>query len=583
VQPIHLVVRATSALLVAVLFAACSSSGTSGNLTPFSAAGGSQALDSQSRVTQSAASCTPIVDSTGTSFTAARVGGGDNLDVEYSGDAPPCDIGIYVGRPAHGPAYLGHTVVNGPFRIGIYVDNVGSMMQIDHTSICVNGTNRDGSCASGAARSTGTGLDVRNTPNINIDHTDVDGYTAGFATNPCPNSQNDISGHHMTITNFTDAWSFQGGKNDIDDASPAPPNGGSCAGSSVGAGVTPPVTPPPTPAPGTLYVSGTDRVNAFDIAANGNASPIRTIFPFPNQTDGITGIATAADATLDILQDYVNPASAHDCRVVKESPTANGGGSGLNQLECNTNPIPSAGVSDVRGRGVARGPNFEIDILDSLQGGQLGDYVQRTNFNSAPPYNIGFIGPLNGAAGTHHGIAEDAGGHIFISSSSAGAPIVYAGNASTAGCSPSATGAATIDNYAPGAPSNAAPLHTFTIVGRTAAGAIALSPDNATLYVATCDTSGQLFVDSVMTPGTSGAVHPIQSIGPFGNNNVAALAVDAQGELYMGLTANDGSGQNHVRVYELNAGSGKPAPLRILQNPIPVTANQRITGLAISQ
>jgi hypothetical protein len=342
---------------------------------------------------------------------------------------------------------------------------------------------------------------------------------------------------------------------------------------------------PPTPAPGTLYVAGTDRVSAFDIAANGNATPSRTIFPHPNQTDGITGIATAADATLDILQDFQNSAPASDCRVVQEGPTTNGTGPKLNQLECNTNPIPSV-VTSARGRGIARGPNFEIDILDSLQGpGQTGDYVQRTNFNAASPYNTGYIGPLNGAGavGTHHGIAEGVGGHIFISSSSAGAPIVTAGSASTAGCSSSATGVATIDNYAPGAPNNAAPLHTFTITGRTAAGAVALGPDNTTLYVATCDATGQLWVDTVQTAGTAGPVSPTQSIGPFGNNSVTALAVDAQGELYMGLTATDGSGTNHVRVYQMNAGNGKPTPLRILQNPIPATANQKITGLAVSQ
>ena len=342
-------------------------------------------------------------------------------------------------------------------------------------------------------------------------------------------------------------------------------------------------TPSPTPSP-TLYVSGTDRVNAFPLTASGNTLPDRTIFPHPNQTDGITGIATATDFTLDILQDYRNPSNAPDCRVVQEYPNTNGVGPKKNQLECNTNPIPGT-IPAVRGRGIARGTSGEIDILDTLspQGGpQTGDYVQRTNFSASPPYNTGYIGVLPGAAGTHHGIAEGVGGHIFISSSSAGDPIVYAGSASTTGCSPSATGAATIDNYAPGAVNPSGPLHTFTIVGRTAAGAVALGPDNATLYVATCDLNGLLFVDAVTTPGASGPRNPTQSLGPFTNYDVTALAVDAAGNLYVGLTANDGSGTNHVRVYAMNAGSGKPPPLRILDNPVPPGTNHRITGLAIS-
>jgi hypothetical protein len=328
----------------------------------------------------------------------------------------------------------------------------------------------------------------------------------------------------------------------------------------------------------TLYVSGNDRVSAFALSASGSTPPDRTIFPHEFQQDGVTGIATAADATLGILQDYQNSIPAPDCRVVQESSTANGTGPKLNQLECNTD----GGRPGVRGRAIARGANFEIDILDSLSGTQVGDFVERTNFSEAPPFNTGSIGPLPGAAGTHHGIAVASGGHIYISSSSAAAPIVYSGSASTAGCSSSASGAATIDNYAPNAPSNASPVHTFTIVGRTAAGAMALSPDNTTLNVATCDLNGLLWIDRVATSGASGPVHPTRSIGPLQQNSVTALAVDAQGNLYVGLTATDFN-TNDVRVYAPTAGSGKPTPLRILQNPVPTGSNNRITGLAISQ
>jgi hypothetical protein len=344
---------------------------------------------------------------------------------------------------------------------------------------------------------------------------------------------------------------------------------------------TPTPTPTPTPAP-VLYVSGTDRVSAFPLTASGSTPPDRTFFVHAFQTDGITGIEAAADGTVDVLQDYRNSSAAPDCRVVKFPATANGDAAKINQLECNTNPIPGT-IPAVRGRGIARGPSGEIDVLDTLSptgGAQQGDYVQRTNFSASPPYSTGSIGPF-GTVNTHHGIAEGTGGHIFISSSSAGDPIVYAGSASTAGCSATATGAATIDNYAPGASGNPPPLHTFTIVGRTAAGAVALASDNTTLYVATCDLNGLLWIDKISTSGSSGPIHPLQSIGPFGQNDVTALAVDGAGNLYAGLTATGASGNNHVRVYAANAGNGKPAPLRILQNPVPPGANHRITGLAV--
>jgi hypothetical protein len=336
-----------------------------------------------------------------------------------------------------------------------------------------------------------------------------------------------------------------------------------------------------TPAP-VLYVSGTDRVSAFPLTASGSTPPDRTFFVHAFQTDGITGIEAAADGTVDVLQDYRDSSAAPDCRVVKFPATANGDAAKINQLECNTNPIPGT-IPAVRGRGIARGPSGEIDVLDTLSptgGAQQGDYVQRTNFGASPPYNTGYIGSF-GTVNTHHGIAEGTGGHIFISSSSTGDPIVYAGSSSTTPCSAAPTGAATIDNYNPTASGGAAPQHTFTIVGRAAAGAIALGPDNATLYVATCDLSGLLFVDTVTTTGASGAIHPTQSIGPFGQNDVTALAVDGASNLYIGLTATDGSGNNHVRVYAMNAGTGKPVPLRILQNPVPPGTNHRITGLAV--
>lgn len=181
------------------------------------------------------AACTTITDSTGATYTAARLGGGDHIDVEYSNT--PCQIGIYING-FNGPNTLDHTMVDGVFSIGIYFDNAGNAHE-DHTQICVNGSNANGACNTGTGSSPGTGLNVRNTPKLAIDHTSIDGYAAGYATNACPNTANQLGADHTTITNATYPWSYQGGKNSFN-FSPGHDspmfNGSSCAGSSIGAG-----------------------------------------------------------------------------------------------------------------------------------------------------------------------------------------------------------------------------------------------------------------------------------------------------------------------------------------------------------
>jgi|GEM_PF-2879304 len=164
-------------------------------------------------------SCSTVTASNGQTYSVAHLGGGDNIDVESSAYAN-CDIGIYISE-ANGPAHLDHTVVNGPFQVGIFVD-ASDPLSIDHTSICVNGSNSDGTCALGSNGSSGIGLGVQSTPNITIDHTNIDGYAAGLATSPCPNPANNISDNHTTITNAANPWSFAGGTLNVVNASPVP-------------------------------------------------------------------------------------------------------------------------------------------------------------------------------------------------------------------------------------------------------------------------------------------------------------------------------------------------------------------------
>ena len=86
----------------------------------------------------------------------------------------------------------------------------------------------------GSSRSPGTGLYIRKTPRISVAYTEIDSYTAGFATQPCPNKTNKISVDYTTITNTVYPWSYAGGKSSFLFDSPQPKS--NCKGSSVGPG-----------------------------------------------------------------------------------------------------------------------------------------------------------------------------------------------------------------------------------------------------------------------------------------------------------------------------------------------------------
>jgi streptogramin lyase len=298
---------------------------------------------------------------------------------------------------------------------------------------------------------------------------------------------------------------------------------------------------------GTLYVSGTGVVNAFALGSSGTATPIRSLWPHPNQTDAIDGVAVASDATLNILQDYqaVAPGSVADCRVVVESSTTNGTGPRQNQFTCNVGGA-AHGIS------IARDPNG-IAYLENVGG---VDYVARNN--SALHQTELDQSLLRLATAGHNGIAVGYRGRVFVSSNRG----LY--------------GLAQIETYAPSLAKK-----VFAIIERVSAGALALAPDNTTLYVATSDAIGQRFVDRVTAvPATGDTVRSTQAIGPWPNFIVTALAVDQESRLYVGLSAVDGS-SSHIRVYAPDAGSGKPASLYVLQNPVPPP--QQITAIAVDE
>jgi len=366
--------------------------------------------------------------------------------------------------------------------------------------------------------------------------------------------------------------------------------------------------PSPTPSPvvspsPTLYVSGTDRVAAFPLAAAGSPAPVRTLFVHRLQQDGIVGIATNADTTLDVLQDFRNsptgpgtPTAAGnwpDCRVVVYPMTASGDAAALHQFSCFNSLVgPGQAIAGVRGLGIARGVSGAVDYLEAAlpsaspsPSPQPGDYVQRSNEVGS---NNGLL-RISSTARVHNGLAEAVGGHIFVSYSIGFGTPIPSGSSSNA-CVAGATTLAAFDNYAVGVVGNTSPVKTITINGRVSAGALATYPvadQSRRLYVATCDANAFSWVDEMLPEFSNGATSPNKSIGPFTDASVTALAVDAQGNIYVGLSNNpvSGSSGNAVRVYGPNFTNGSKLPMRSIENPLPIPpfGNQKITGLAITQ
>jgi DNA-binding beta-propeller fold protein YncE len=216
--------------------------------------------------------CSTVHTLGGRTYTVAHLGGGNRLDVESSAYAN-CDIGIYIS-PADGPARLNHSTINGVFKIGVYLDRAGTT-KLNQDSICVNGTNQNLTCAFGSGKSTGTGLDAQSTPNLTVAKTYIDGYVAGLAASPCPNSANKITVNQSTVTRSAYPWSLQGGKISARQDDPPPPSGGSCTTSGSGSQW--------------LYVAnaGNSTVTAYD--EQGNQQTLSGGFP---------GISYSAPAAL---------------------------------------------------------------------------------------------------------------------------------------------------------------------------------------------------------------------------------------------------------------------------------------------
>lgn len=305
----------------------------------------------------------------------------------------------------------------------------------------------------------------------------------------------------------------------------------------------------------TLYVAAADRVNAFKLNAAGTAAPDRsiTIVNTPDLTSPkIVAIATRADGVVGVLEDVVNVTYPSETILVELSGSANGSVTPQAYGLCG-----SYGSLGCHGKGLVPMPS---GCWAWLLHGTVGHALRYTG-------NCFYSGGSNYQFPRSSGVAIDRGSHLYLS----GAPSDPSGVDKY-----KYADLATSETVARPAP----PAETSTALPNgTTTGQIAVGPDLRT-YVAALDASNNAIVDVFTQAGGKAPFVYSGSLGPFYNHAIDALAVDAQGDLFVGLFAlNANPNVTEVRVYAPGA-FGTPATLvRKLLNPVP----SRITSLAIFQ
>jgi hypothetical protein len=307
----------------------------------------------------------------------------------------------------------------------------------------------------------------------------------------------------------------------------------------------------------TLYVAAADRVNAFNLDAAGTTAPNRSITivnPSFITSSKIAAIATRAGGVLGVLEDVVDVTYPSETIIVEVSASANGSVTPPGTFGF----CGSYGSTACHGTGLVHMPS---GAWAALLRGAVGHRLQ---------YVVDGLSPVAGSntqLARSSGLAIDGGSHLYLS----GAPTDPSG----------------IDKYkfsdlaTLGSLNQPAPPveTTTTLPNGTATGPIAVGPDLRT-YVAALDASNNAIVDVFTQAGGSAPFVYSTSLGPFYDRAIDALAVDAQGNLYVALFAlNASAGVTEVRVYTPGAFGAPAALLRTLLNPVP----SRITSLAILQ
>ncbi len=292
-------------------------------------------------------------------------------------------------------------------------------------------------------------------------------------------------------------------------------------------------------ASGTLYVTESHVVHAYPLGTDGLTAVSRTIVPHPNEVQYITGLAVNADGTLDILEQYyvggVLAFSSGYCRVVVESASADGPARAVGTHLCDADPaVATDGIASNMYGG------YDVLYLDAASHAVLrrfGDdgasVVSSLRPNTLPVY-----------------LATDHAGHDYL-------PSVDGTNSR-------------IQMYKATTSDSTQTKWDVTFIGYDFGPAAVSQAADRTVYVVSGLVGSQYI--NVIVPG---ATTVSGTIGPFRSNRINAMAVDAQGSLYVALSPTSGAPGNFIHVYPSGA-SGKPTPQRaIIPSPMisaPITA-----------
>ncbi len=294
-------------------------------------------------------------------------------------------------------------------------------------------------------------------------------------------------------------------------------------------------TAPPSPV---IYVANVGVVDVYPLDAGEGTSPVRTI-PAASG-DSFAGVATAPNGNLAVLADYFDQSQNEYCKTLIYPPNA----------DANT-PTPTAHKCDptttTQAEGIARGANG-YDVLYRQAYNQSGSNYAVERLDGSGTITSTLVLPTGGGWGS---IATNNTGRDYVGE------------------------VGTVNKYDAGSTSSATAMKTFPLSSGYYPWAIAVSD---TVYIANGHT-GQLNGE-VVDAYPPGATSPARTIGPFGHNYITAMAVDAQGLLYVALDPSSGyPALPRVRVYSATA-NGSDAPLRTITSAVPYGD---IKGIAIYQ
>ena len=322
----------------------------------------------------------------------------------------------------------------------------------------------------------------------------------------------------------------------------------------------------------TLYVSGQGSVFAYDLTASGNTAPVNKTNGYYYQAGGlnasIAGIATNAPGDLVVLQNY-GSGTSQSCQLVYIPARTNTSPNGAQNTNCNNDngQIQGIGVGVTFTGQQSLGNPDDIDVLMHYSSSNT---VLGCDGSTTDQYEVDRYTVAAGPSLTPNTCNTLPGQRDFISGSTNGAYFV------------DQTSGGFMERYATGGGS---PTNSDAPGSIPAPGPLAVSANLTTgvgYRVVASNTGG---ITTIYTFKNSGAGFTFtHALGTF-TNPVAALAVDNNGTLYVGV--NQANGVTKVKVYGPTKTQATD-PDRILNNPVrrpnPATPPAaQITGIAIAQ